>query len=201
MYRLFPSVFPLLFAALTLSIQPSAQADSFGTSGNEFTVDFVNIGHVGNAADTTGFGAVPYQYRVSTYEISQDAINKATASGLANVTAGAWTGNQPAADISWYEAAAFVNWMNTSTGKQAAYDLTFSGDNWTMTLWSSAEARSSGRLNCSGVTSSRICRRSFLVSLRPRRFCSILMISAATSSESSGSSLKSAGKPGFMVWV
>ena len=31
----------------------SAQADTFGTSGNEFTVDFVNIGNAGNAADTT----------------------------------------------------------------------------------------------------------------------------------------------------
>ena len=30
-----------LFAAFILSIEPSAQADTFGTSGNEFTVDFV----------------------------------------------------------------------------------------------------------------------------------------------------------------
>ena len=128
-----------LFAAFTLNIQPAAQADTFGTSGNEFTIDFVNIGNTGNAADTTGYGAVPYQYRVGTYEITQDAITKATASGMANVTAGAWTGNRPAAYISWYEAAAFVNWLNTSTGNQAAYNLTFSGS-WSMTLWSSADA-------------------------------------------------------------
>ncbi len=102
----------------------SAQADTFGTSGNEFTIDFVNIG---NAADTTTYGAVPYVYRVGTCEITQDAITKATASGMSNVTAGAWTGSQPAGSISWYEAAAFVNWLNTSTGNQAAYDLTFSG--------------------------------------------------------------------------
>ena len=41
-----------LFAAFTLSTQPSAQADTFGTGGNEFTIDFVNIGNAGNAADT-----------------------------------------------------------------------------------------------------------------------------------------------------
>ena len=133
------ALIPALAAALTLAIQPSAQADTFGTSGNEFTIDFVNIGNAGNAADTTTYGAVPYEYRVGTYEISQDAITKATASGMANVTAGAWTGNQPAANISWYEAAAFVNWLNTSTGNQAAYNLTFSGS-WSMTLWSSADA-------------------------------------------------------------
>jgi formylglycine-generating enzyme required for sulfatase activity len=118
----------------------SAQADTFGTSGNEFTIDFVNIGNAGNAADTTSYGAVPYEYRASVNEISQDAITKATASGMANVTAGAWTGNQPAATISWYEAAAFVNWLNTSTGMTPAYDLTFSSGSWSMNLWSSADA-------------------------------------------------------------
>ena len=135
-----------LFAAFTLTIQPSAQADTFGTSGNEFTIDFVNIGNTGNAADANGRGAVPYAYRMGTYEISQDAITKATASGMANVTAGAWSGNQPAANISWYEAAAFVNWLNTSTGKQAAYNLTFSGS-WSMTLWSSGDAWTAGGTN------------------------------------------------------
>jgi ABC-type proline/glycine betaine transport system substrate-binding protein len=90
-----------LFAAVTLTIQPSAQADTFGTSGNEFTIDFVNIGNTGNAADTTTYGAVPYEYRASIYETSQDAITKATASGMTNVTAGPWTGNQPAATINY----------------------------------------------------------------------------------------------------
>ena len=136
----------VLLTAFTLNIQPSAQADTFGTSGNEFTIDFVNIGNAGNAADTTTYGAVPYAYRVGKYEITQDAITKATASGMANVTAGAYTGNQPAATISWYEAAAFVNWLNTSTGKQAAYNLTFSGS-WSMALWSSEQAWTAGGTN------------------------------------------------------
>jgi formylglycine-generating enzyme required for sulfatase activity len=141
------ALLPALAAALTLAIQPSAQADTFGTSGNEFTIDFVNIGNTGNAADTTGYGAVPYEYRVGTYEITQDAITKATASGMANVTAGAWTGSQPAANISWYEAAAFVNWLNTSTGKTAAYDLAWDGSAWSMNLWSSGQAWTAGGEN------------------------------------------------------
>ena len=135
-----------LLAAFTLSIQPSAQADTFGTSGNEFTIDFVDIGNTGNAADTTSYGAVPYEYRAGVNEISQNDIAKATASGMANVTAGPWTGNQPAATISWYEAAAFVNFLNTSTGKTAAYNLTFSGS-WSMNLWSSGQAWTAGGEN------------------------------------------------------
>jgi hypothetical protein len=147
MDRLFPSFVAVLFAAVTLIIQPFAQADTFGTSGNEFTIDFVNIGNAGNAADTTTYGAVPYEYRASTYEISQNAITKATASGMANVTAGAWTGNQPAATISWYEAAAFVNFLNTNSGKTAAYALTFSSGSWSMALQDPTNAWTAGGTN------------------------------------------------------
>ena len=125
----------------------TAEADTFGTSGNEFNIDFVDIGNAGNAADTTGYGAVPYEYRVGTYEVTQDAVTKAMASGLADVTAGEWTGNQPVAPFSWYEAAAFVNWLNTSSGKTAAYDLTFSSGSWSMALWSSEQAWTAGGTN------------------------------------------------------
>lgn len=137
-----------LTGALALIVSP-ADADSFGTTGNQFTIDFVNIGNAGNPNDaaldntypdySSPYGGVGYDYRMGTYEISQDAITKATASGLANVVAGAHTAAKPAANMTWYEAAAFVNWLNTSTGHQMAYDLTFSGS-WSMTLWSSAQA-------------------------------------------------------------
>ncbi len=137
-----------VFAAFSLMTHISAQADTFGGgTTNEFTIDFVDIGNAGNAADTTTYGAVPYEYRVGKYEISQDAINKATASGMANVTAGAWTNGKPAATISWYEAAAFVNWLNTSTGNTAAYSLTFSNSAWSMALQSSSNAWTAGGTN------------------------------------------------------
>ena len=135
-----------LLAVFTLNSNLQAELVTFGSGANTFNIDFLNIGNAGNAADTTTYGAVPYEYRMGKYEISQDAINKATASGMANVTAGPWSGNQPAATINWYEAAAFVNWLNTSTGKTAAYNLTFSGS-WSMQLWSSEQAWTAGGTN------------------------------------------------------
>jgi len=136
----------VFLAAAVFVVQPTAQADTFGSGGNTFTLDFVTVGNTNNAADTTGYGSVTYNYRMGKYEVSQANIENAAASGLANVFAFAWTGNQPAAYITWYEAAAFVNWLNTSTGRQAAYNLTFSGS-WSMSLWSSTNAWTLGGTN------------------------------------------------------
>ena len=52
-----------MLAAVVGSLITPVAADTFGTGGNEFTIDFVAIGNPGNAADTTGYGAVPYNYR------------------------------------------------------------------------------------------------------------------------------------------
>ena len=93
---LLSSISAVLFAAFTLNPNLQAELITFGSGANTFCIDFLNIGNAGNAADTTGFGAVPYAYHVGKYEISQDAITKAT---LSDVTAGPWTGNQPAATI------------------------------------------------------------------------------------------------------
>jgi formylglycine-generating enzyme required for sulfatase activity len=54
------------------------------------------------------------------------------------MTAGFWSGNQPSATINWYQAAAFTNWLNTSTGHQAAYQLNVGLTE--LTLWPSADA-------------------------------------------------------------
>lgn len=148
-----------LAGVLALAVLP-ARADNFGSGGNAFTIDFVNIGNAGNADDagaggglySSPYGGVPYTYRMGIYEISENAIVKATAGGLTNVTAGYWTGSQPANLLTWFEAAAFVNWLNTSTGHHAAYNLSqippdINGGTWTMTLWSSAEAWQLGGQN------------------------------------------------------
>ena len=137
--------FGTTLAGVLALIGGSAKADTFGSGTNSFSIDFADIGNAGNADDagagggnySTPYGGVGYAYRMGTYEISQDAITRATASGLLNVAAGAHTGAEPAAGMTWYEAAAFVNWLNTSTGHPAAYQLT---GVTAMTLWGSEDA-------------------------------------------------------------
>ena len=145
----FPSAV-ILGAVSIFSFSLSAQADTFGSGSNSFEISFVQISQTNNATDprtTNKYGAVPYEYRASIYEISQNDITKATAGGLSNVTAGVYVGDKPAANISWYEAAAFVNWLNTSSGKTAAYALTFSNSQWSMALQSSSNAWTAGGTN------------------------------------------------------
>jgi len=137
--------------AMGMMAAGTAQADTFGSGADQFTLDFVNVGNAGNANDagagggiySSPYGGVAYGYRIGKHEISENDIATATAAGLANVTAGAHTGDEPAAYISWYEAAAFANWLNTSSGYQAAYNLTFSGS-WSMTLWDASDQATTG---------------------------------------------------------
>jgi len=83
---------------------------------------------------------------MGTYEISQDAIAKATNLGMTNVTAGAWAGSQPAANMSWFEAAAFVNWLNDQrTPGLKAYQLDVGLT--TLTPWASVDAWQAGGEN------------------------------------------------------
>ncbi len=126
-----------LSASLPLTV-PAAHADTFGSGGNTFTIGFVPIGNAGNAADGSGYGAVPYNFNMSTFAISQDQIVKATASGAISLGGGAWVGSQPAANVKWYHAAAFVNYLNTSTGHAKAYNLDTGAT--ALTLWTPSDA-------------------------------------------------------------
>ena len=138
-----------VLALLTVSVH----ADPFGSGGNAFTIDFVTVGNAGNGNDagagggiySSPYGGVSYTFQMGVTEVSQDWITKATNLGMTNVTAGTWTGSQPAASMTWYEAAGFVNWLNTSKGYQAAYQL--NGTNTALTLWSSVDAWQPGGEN------------------------------------------------------
>ena len=139
----------LLFTLLAFAYQTtSGQSllETFGSGANQFTMDFVTIGNPGNAADTTGspnpVGSVAYTYNLGKYEVSRDMITKANTAGSLGITLQDMTTfggngvNRPATGISWYEAAKFVNWLNTSTGGTAAYK--FVGG--TFQLWSAGDA-------------------------------------------------------------
>jgi sulfatase modifying factor 1 len=76
-------------------------------------------------------GGVPYNYRISAFEITEESVKQANVSGKLGITIDARGLHKPATSISWYEAARFVNWLNTSSGYSPAYK--FNGDN--MELW------------------------------------------------------------------
>ena len=143
--------------ALVLCIVPTASEAgtvTFGSGANTFTMDFATIGNPGNAADTTGFpnpaGSVGYEYGIGKFEVSRDMITKYNSAfgtansleiSLADMTSFGGNGaNKPATGVSWNEAARFVNWLNTSTGNQAAYKFTTGGVNDNIALWNSGGA-------------------------------------------------------------
>jgi len=117
----------LLIVLVMLSIlHQSAAADTFGGGANTFDIEFVTIGNPGNVADTTGApnpaGSVPYAYRMGKFEISEQMTDKANAEGGLGITNNTLSGpDKPATQISWNEAARFVNWLNTSSGSMPAY--------------------------------------------------------------------------------
>ena len=118
--------------ALALGVSfTTARADTFGSGGNAFTIDFVTIGNPGNANDsgTTGsffspYGGVGYTFRMGTYEISEDMIAKANTLGSLGITKENRAADKPATFVTWNEAARFVNWLNTSQSYAPAYKFT-----------------------------------------------------------------------------
>ncbi len=114
----------LLTVALA-AVASQANADAFGSGSDAFDIDFVTIGDLNNPADTDGSprpaGSVAYGYRISTFEISERMIDAANALGGLGITHSLRGPDKPATDVSWFEAARFVNWLNTSSGYEPAY--------------------------------------------------------------------------------
>jgi len=134
----------IVFATLaTMSSAQTITTRTFGLEANAFSIDFVTIGNPNNQADTTGTpipaGSVSYTYNLSKYEISREMIDKANAGGglgitLADLSTMGGNGTlRPASGLSWYEAAKFVNYLNVSSGSNAAYKFDSNGN---FQLWS-----------------------------------------------------------------
>lgn len=99
-----------------------AHADVITHGGTTINMDFVNVGNAGNAADDTGYGAVGYNYRIGKYEVTA-AVWAAVIAKDPNVgNAGSWSGSQPTAGTSWYEAARFCNWLTTGNANSGVYN-------------------------------------------------------------------------------
>lgn len=142
--------FTIAFAIISSLCADNSEAEtvSFGSGSNAFFLEFVEIGDPGNTADTTGnpnpAGSVGYTYSIGKYEVSRDQVAKASAGGGLGITldsmsfvTGGPRADMPATGVSWFEAAQFVNYLNTSQGFSAAYKFDGSG---TFQLWNSGDA-------------------------------------------------------------
>ena len=131
-------IVPVELVLLTLAaVCGHATADTFGTDpNNTFEIEFVTIGNPGNAADNSGApnpaGEVDYIYRMGQFAVSEDMIDKANTLGGLGITKDTRGPNKPATNIDWFEAAQFVNWLNTSTGNTPAYNF---DPNGSFQLW------------------------------------------------------------------
>jgi formylglycine-generating enzyme required for sulfatase activity len=153
MYKCKRSMIGLVCLVVTLSV--------LHQSISAITIDMVPVGNPGNAPDKyysnsnpghLQFGAVAYDYRIGTYEVTNDQyvefLNAKAASDpllLFNATTGTggitrsgtngnysyaskigW-GNKPVNWISWYDAIRFANWFNNGQGsgdtESGAYTL------------------------------------------------------------------------------
>ncbi len=109
----------------------------------QITIDTVAIGYAGNAADSTGYGAVGYTYNIGTHEVTNaqytaflnavaatDTYNLYSmnmSSGQGGITRSGSSGsytyqtisgreNMPVNQVSFWDAARFVNWLENGQG-------------------------------------------------------------------------------------
>ena len=128
-------------------VQSYAGTVTFGSGANTFNMEFVSIGNPNNGADTTGTpnpaGRVDYFYDLGKFEVSEDMITKYNANfGTANnlvITTDNRSTNKPATNITWNEAARFVNWLNISSGGVVAYKYANSTMTTNLTPWTSSD--------------------------------------------------------------
>ena len=132
-YSKYSSVSSVCRALLICTIFPAIQlstafSDTFGSGSTQFDIEFVHIGNPGNPGDASNIsfptsGAVNYEYQISKHEISQQMVLIANSLGNLGITTSNWGSTRPATEVTWLEAAKFVNWLNTSQGYSPAYKI------------------------------------------------------------------------------
>lgn len=111
------------------------------TAGQPVAIALSPVGNPGNAADTTGYGAVPYAYDIGTYDVTLsqycsflnsvattadpyglfntslstdgnvEGITRASVSGGFTYSVIGTSGSDPVTYVSWLDAARFCNWI------------------------------------------------------------------------------------------
>jgi hypothetical protein len=131
---------PVPARLLTCVALASSLAALANAPAHAVTIDLVTVGDSGNTADTTGYGAVGYEYSISKYAVTINNytafLNSVAASdpyglyetnmaGSGMITRSGSSGsysysvstaqgnaaNRPIGYVSWFDAARFANWI------------------------------------------------------------------------------------------
>ncbi|MDC1406352.1 SUMF1/EgtB/PvdO family nonheme iron enzyme [Akkermansiaceae bacterium] len=126
-----------LIAGLLVGTGMNAEAITIAHGGDSVDIDFVDINYNGTAAEdagdtaVAGYGVVTYDYSIGKFEVTADQWAAVTTADTNVGNAGNWSGSQPTASSSWYEAAKFANWLTSGDALQGAYGFsdatTFTG--------------------------------------------------------------------------
>jgi sulfatase modifying factor 1 len=110
----------------------------------QITIETVTVGNVGNAADTTGYGAMAYSYNIGKYEVTNTqyaaflnakaatdtyslyntsmgsavygGITRAGSSGSFTYAVKGGYENKPVTYVNFWDATRFANWLNNGQG-------------------------------------------------------------------------------------
>jgi formylglycine-generating enzyme required for sulfatase activity len=135
-----------------------------GAASASITIATVQVGNAGNAADSTGFGAVSYNYNIGKYDVTSSQytafLNAVAASdpnglynsGMAGTSDGlpgivqsdssgnymysvtGGRGNYPVTDVTFWDACRFANWL--ANGQPTGAEGTGTTETGTYTLTS-----------------------------------------------------------------
>ena len=114
------------------------------TSTHAVTISTNTVGDAGNSANSGGNGAVTYNYKISTYDVTnaqyteflnakaasdtfglydasmgsdiEGGITQGGSSGSFNYSVKAGYANKPVVFVSWYDAVRFSNWITNGQG-------------------------------------------------------------------------------------
>ncbi|WP_332835131.1 SUMF1/EgtB/PvdO family nonheme iron enzyme [Geminisphaera colitermitum] len=146
-----------LLAAAMITLGAATTAFAVTPGSQLITMPTVTVGDIGNAADSTGYGSVSYEYQIGTYEVTNgqyaaflNAVDSTGAntynlynsymssSSYGGIT---WNGTsyvvkagsdlKPVVYVSFYDAARFTNWLTSGDTENGLY--VFSADGWTIT--------------------------------------------------------------------
>jgi len=96
---------------------------------------YVSIGDTNNVADTTGYGAVGYAYKIAQNAVT---IEQFYYSGVGDIDQNYWNDgthmvgwDAPATVLTWNEAAKYCNWLTSGNPTNGAYQFDATGNTLT----------------------------------------------------------------------